>query len=86
MVINILKNTHYLFRKNRIDAEIDRRENIEKLIVYKESFLSLSGVYGALSQNIQTMKKKTNHLYNGFPDIVLTYLYQAQKQKLGFEC
>ncbi|AKF38573.1 hypothetical protein ABU553_000609 [Yersinia enterocolitica] len=75
------EHTLFVQEKNRIDAEIDRRENIEKLIVYKESFLSLSGVYGALSQNIQTMKKKTNHLYNGFPDIVLTYLYQAQKTK-----
>ncbi|HHH0494819.1 TPA: hypothetical protein ACPZG9_000262 [Yersinia enterocolitica] len=75
------EHTLFVQETNRIDAEIDRRENLEKLIVYKENFLSWSGVYGSLTQNIQAVKKKSNHLYNGFPDIVLAYLYQAQKTK-----
>ncbi|WP_413722736.1 hypothetical protein ACL2XG_05075 [Sodalis sp. RH24] len=74
-------HTLFVQEKNRIDAEIDRREYIEKLNVYKENFLSLSDTYGALTKNIQAIKKKTDHLYNGFPDIILTYLYQAQKTK-----
>lgn len=72
-------HTHFIQEKNRIDAEIDRRENIEKLISYKENFLSLSEIHGELTKNIQTIKNKTDHLYKGFPNTILTYLYQAQK-------
>lgn len=75
------EHTLFVQEKNRIDAEIDRRENIERLSYYKENFLSLSGKHGALIKDIQAIKKKTDHLYKGFPDIVLTYLYQAQKNK-----
>lgn len=73
------EHTHYIQERKRIDAELDRRENIDKLNAYKDNFLLLSSTYGKLLKQTQDLKNKTGHLYKGFPDIVLTYLYQAQR-------
>lgn len=75
------EHTLFVQEKNRIDAEIDRRENIEKLLNYKENFLSLSSTFSEFTKNTKILKKTTDILYNGFPDIVLSYLYQAQRTK-----
>ncbi|HDX9082598.1 TPA: hypothetical protein RQO69_004739 [Klebsiella oxytoca] len=75
------EDTLFVQEKNRIDAEIDKRECIEKLLGYKENFLSLSSMYGDFIKYTKDLKNKTDHLYNGFPDIVLSYLYQAQRTK-----
>ncbi|MEY8710953.1 hypothetical protein [Mangrovibacter phragmitis] len=79
-MISTLASILILFRnKKRVDAEIDRRENIEKLNAYKNNFLFLSEKYGTLLKQTQNIKNKTGSLYKGFPDIVLSYLYQAQR-------
>jgi len=75
------EDTTFVQEMNRIDAEIDRRENIEKLLSYKENFLFLYNIYDGFTKDTKALKKKTDHLYNGFPDIVLTYLYQAQRTR-----
>ncbi|WP_422881342.1 hypothetical protein [Pantoea agglomerans] len=75
------EDTLFVQEKNRIDAEIDRRENLERLLSYKENFLSLYNIYDGFTKETKALKKKTDHLYNGFPDIVLTYLYQAQRTR-----
>lgn len=74
-------HTHYIQERKRIDAEIDRRESIEKLNAYKDNFLSFSTAYSTLLRNTQNVNKKIEHLYKGFPDIVLTYIYQARRTK-----
>jgi hypothetical protein len=53
--------------------------SIEKLISFKDNFLSLSSTYANLLKETQKIKNKIYYLYKGFPDIVLTYLYQAQR-------
>lgn len=73
------EHTHYIQERKRIDAELDRRESIDKLNAYKDNFLFLSSTYGKLLKQTQDIKNKIGHLYKGFPDIVLTYLYQAQR-------
>ncbi|MBJ8373453.1 hypothetical protein [Citrobacter cronae] len=73
------EHTHFIQERKRIDAEIDRRENLEKLNAYKDNFLFFSGKHALLLKKIQDIKKQIGHLYKGFPDIVLTYLYQAQR-------
>ncbi|CZY08591.1 hypothetical protein [Enterobacter hormaechei] len=73
------EHTQYIQERNRIDAELDRRESIEKLISYKDNFLALSSTYANLLKETHNIKNKINYLYKGFPDIVLTYLYQAQR-------
>ncbi|MEN4572308.1 hypothetical protein ABEG61_15455 [Pantoea agglomerans] len=75
------EDTLFVQEKNRIDAEIDKRENVEKLLSYKENFLSLSSTFSEFTKSTKSLKKKTDILYNGFPDIVLVYLYQAQRTK-----
>ncbi|WP_336369449.1 hypothetical protein [Rahnella perminowiae] len=75
------ESTIFVQEKNRIDAELDRRENLEKLLNYKENFFSLTSHYNELKKSIELIKKRANHLYKGFPDIVLIYLNQAQKTK-----
>lgn len=75
------EHTLFVQEKNRIDAEIDRRENIEKLNAYKENFFSLNSSYADLRKEIEDIKRIAEHLYNGFPDIVLSYIYQAQRTK-----
>ncbi|MCE0826594.1 hypothetical protein LVQ78_11190 [Buttiauxella sp. A2-C2_NF] len=73
------EHTHYIQERKRIDAELDRRESIDKLNSYKDNFLLLSSMYGKLLKQTQDIKNKIGYLYKGFPDIVLTYLYQAQR-------
>ncbi|MUM48631.1 hypothetical protein GJ686_09845 [Klebsiella variicola] len=73
------EHTQYIQERKRIDAELDRRESIEKLISYKDNFLSLSSTYANLLKEAQNIQNKINRLYKGFPDIVLTYIYQAQR-------
>lgn len=75
------ESTIFVQEKNRIDAELDRRENLEKLLNYKENFFSLTSHYNELKKSIELIKKRANHLYKGFPDIALIYLNQAQKTK-----
>ncbi|WP_454889472.1 hypothetical protein [Serratia quinivorans] len=75
------EHTIFVQEKNRIDAELDRRENLEQLLNYKENFFSLTTRHSELKKSIELIKKRADHLYNGFPDIVLTYLNQAQKTK-----
>ncbi|MEH3295057.1 hypothetical protein POW16_18300 [Raoultella planticola] len=73
------EHTQYIQERKRIDAELDRRESIDKLNAYKDNFLFLSSTYGKLLKQTQDIKNKTGHLYKDFPDIVLAYLYQAQR-------
>lgn len=73
------EHTQYIQERNRIDAELDRRESIEKLISYKDNFLSLSSTYANLLKETQNIRNKINYLYKGFPDIVLAYIYQSQR-------
>lgn len=75
------EDTLFVQEMKRVDAEIERRENIEKLSNYKENFLYHSGIYAEFVTSIKDLKKKTDHLYNGLPDIVLAYLYQAQRTR-----
>ncbi|MGP9417800.1 hypothetical protein HX889_09245 [Pseudomonas reactans] len=75
------ESTIFVQEKNRIDAELDRRENLEKLLNYKENFFSLTSQHNELKNSIELIKKRADHLYKGFPDIVLIYINQAQKTK-----
>lgn len=73
------EHTNFVQERKRIDAEIDRRENISKLKYYKENFLSVSSDYRNIDKKIKEAHELTAHLYNTLPNVVLTFLYQAQK-------
>ena len=75
------ESTIYVQERNRVDAELDRRENLEKLLNYRESFFSITSQYNEIKKSIELIKKRAEHLYKGFPDIVLIYINQAQKTK-----
>ena len=54
------EHTQYIQERNRIDAELDRRESIEKLLSYKDNFLALSSTYANLLKETHNIQNKIN--------------------------
>ena len=73
------EHTMFVQERKRIDAEIERRDNITKLRDYKENFLSLSSDHRNIEKKIKEAQKLAGHLYMTLPNVVITFLYQAQK-------
>lgn len=75
------EHTTFVFEKKRIDAEIDRRENLQRLLSYKKDFFIWSEKHTALKKEITAIQQKANVVYKGMPNIVLLFIYNAQKTK-----
>ncbi|MGK3125347.1 hypothetical protein ACCY16_14585 [Candidatus Pantoea formicae] len=75
------EHTIFGFEKNRIDAEIERRENLQRLLSYKKDFFVWAEKHTALKKEVTAIQQKVNVVYQGMPNIVLLFIYNAQKTK-----
>ncbi|HEI6967583.1 TPA: hypothetical protein ACGTP8_004225 [Yersinia enterocolitica] len=67
--------------RNRVRKEVERKKALYKLKSYKDNADSFSKRLSAVRQEIIDNRVKLDRIYKGFPNVVLKFIYDAQRMR-----